>query len=176
MVKAEKGFLNLEGVLIDFGYTLAYIDKEENGRYRQELVAVLEKHGYAVTLSELSPLLDSAYRSNRAGESKDTLEFWQSFLKRLGVAENSRVIEEFEKARKHWTPKTIKLYDGAVEALSYLKNKYRLALVSNCAPNLSEIVEGLGLNLFFEAIVLSYEVGSKKPDRQIYLSTGETQD
>lgn len=56
-----------KGVLIDFGYTLAYIDKEDDRRCREGLVSTLRKYGYKKTLNDLSPLLDNAYRSSTKG-------------------------------------------------------------------------------------------------------------
>ncbi len=60
-LKKERGknVLNVRGVLIDFGYTLAYLNEENVERYREELVSVLTKYGYNKTLDDLVPILDS---------------------------------------------------------------------------------------------------------------------
>jgi len=165
--------LNIKGVLIDFGYTLAYIDEEEDRRYRQDLVLTLENNKHRTTLCELSPLLDKAYRSNRAGESKDMFEFWEFFLNSMGIPESKPLIMELEKSRRHYVGKTIRLYDGVVPVLTDLQKKYRLALVSNCSTGLSDVIEASGLDHFFECIILSYEVGVRKPHIRIYLEALE---
>jgi len=47
--------------------------------------------------------------------------------------------------------------------------RYKLALVSNCAVGLSDVIEALDQTPFFQRIVLSYEVGVRKPYRCIYI-------
>ena len=63
----------------------------------------------------------------------------------------------------------IKLYKDAILVITYLKKRYKLALVSNCSVGLSDVLKALGLDRFFEYMILSYEVKVKKPDRRIYL-------
>jgi len=36
------------------------------------------------------------------------------------------------------------------------------------------VIEALGLNRFFESVILSYEVGAKKPETRIYLTALRT--
>ena len=69
--RKRKDLLNLKGVLIDFGYTLAYLNEENVRRYREELVSILTEHGCNKTLGDLVPILDSTYRSTIKGEVKD---------------------------------------------------------------------------------------------------------
>jgi putative hydrolase of the HAD superfamily len=161
--------LNLRGVLLDFGYTLAYIDEAEDRQYREGLVSILKKYGYHKTLNDFSPLLDDAYRSNRAGEAKTMYGFWMFLLNSMDMPETAPLIGEFEELRKRYVCRTIKLYRGVMSVLTRLKKRYRLALVSNCAVGLSDVIEALGLNSRFDCMVLSYEVGMKKPDPRIYL-------
>lgn len=77
--------------------------------------------------------------------------------------------QEMEEIRKHHYNSIFKLYDGTLSVLSDLKKQYKPALVSNCAVGLSKVIITLGLTIFFDCIILSYEVGVRKPDRRIYL-------
>jgi putative hydrolase of the HAD superfamily len=57
------------------------------------------------------------------------------------------------------------------EVLLYLKEKgYRLSVVSNFdhAPTVRELLGGFGIADFFEHIVISEEVGWRKPHRKIF--------
>jgi len=164
-----KDSMSLKGFRIDFGYTLAYIDEEEDAKYRKGLVSVLKKHGYNRSLDELSPLLDSAYRNSTRGEMKSVFEFWKLFLKSMDISQEPILIKELVECRERYLGKTIKLYDNAIPILSVLRRRYKLALVSNCAIGLSDVIRKLGLNHFFECIILSCEVGVRKPDTRIYL-------
>jgi len=169
----EKGrgrdVLNLRGVLIDFGYTLAHLNEENVKRYREELVSILTKYGYNKTLDDLVPILDSTYRSSTKGEVKDIHEFWKVLLGNLGIRERPILIQELIELRKNHVLTRFRLYDNVISVLSTLRKNYKLALVSNCFVGLSDILKALNLTRFFECIILSYEVGVRKPDRRIYL-------
>ncbi|MFP6626641.1 MAG: HAD family hydrolase [Deltaproteobacteria bacterium] len=62
---------------------------------------------------------------------------------------------------------------GRRSLLAALGQGYRLALVSNFdhAPTLRQLLEDSGLDGCFEAIVISEEVGWRKPGREIFLHT-----
>ena len=160
--------MDFKGVLIDFYYTLAYVNIEENTRHREEIVSVLTMHGYDGMPVEVSAALDSTSRSSKKGEVKDMREYYRLFIEKLGIAANQDLVGNFIELRSRYLASGFGLYDGAVQALSALKSKYRLALVSNCSVGLSDAIEALGLVPFFKTIILSYEVGSLKPERQIY--------
>jgi HAD superfamily hydrolase (TIGR01509 family) len=155
----------IKGVLIDFGNTLAYVDDK---RYREDIGIILRKHGYNTTVKAITPLLYDAYRSSARGEAKNIYEFWTMFLTSLNIPENPLIIRELTEARNHHKATMLKLYNRVIPVLSNLKKKYKLALVSNCSVGLSEILEAMDLTRFFECLVLSYEVRSKKPDRSMY--------
>ena len=61
------------------------------------------------------------------------------------------------------------LYDGAREMLEQLSGQATLALITN---GLSEVqrarIERLGINEFFDAVVISAEVGAAKPGTKIF--------
>jgi len=161
--------LNLRGVLIDFGYTLAFLNEENVRRYREELVSILMKYGYNKALDDLVLILDNTYRSTTKGEVKDIYEFWKVLLQNLGIPERPILIQELTELRKLHVPTRFNLYDKVNLVLSTLKKKYKLALVSNCFVGLSDVLEALNLTHFFDCIILSYEIGAKKPDKRIYL-------
>ncbi len=161
--------MNLKGVLIDFGYTLADLNRENVRKYREELVSILTGYGYNKTVEDLAPILDSLYRSTSTGEVKDLYGFWKLLLTNLSMPENQNLISELMELRKRHIPTRWRLYEGVIPVLSDLRNKYKLALVSNCFVGLSDILEALDLPRFFKCIILSYKVGVRKPDKQMYL-------
>ena len=161
--------MKLRGVLFDFGYTLAYPDEENVRRYREKLVSILMKYGYNKTLDDFVPVLESTYKNATKGRMKDICELWKALLKNLGIPERSTLVQELTELRKHHVATRLRLYDNVILVLSSLKKKYKLALVSNCFVGLSDILRALNLIHFFECIVLSYEVGVRKPGRRIYL-------
>ena len=161
--------LNLKGVLIDFGGTLALLDETENGKYEAALVSTLRKHGHERQRKELTSVLADMYLCNTEGKLKSLQEFWSQVLRRLRVPERQELIDELEKVRSNHAPSVWKLYDGVLQNLPVLQSKYKLALVSNCALGTDKLIEKLGLTGFFNCIILSYQIGVRKPERRMYL-------
>jgi len=63
----------------------------------------------------------------------------------------------------------IHLYADSLPAVQALREHgVRTALVSNCSHNTRAVVERLGLEAAFDAVILSFEVGAQKPEPEIY--------
>jgi HAD superfamily hydrolase (TIGR01509 family) len=63
----------------------------------------------------------------------------------------------------------VALYDDALPTIAALRERgARLALVSNCSHTTRQIVDRLGFEELFDTVVLSFELGVRKPDAGIY--------
>ncbi|MGB9135158.1 MAG: HAD family hydrolase [Candidatus Bathyarchaeia archaeon] len=159
----------LKGVLIDLGDTLTYLDEAKNREYEAALVSTLKKHGYERHLEDLASVLANMYYSSTKGELKTHQEFWSLMLKKLEIPQQPELIEALQDVRNSHADTIWKLYDKVPETLTILQEKYKLALVSNCALGTDKTIHALGLADFFGCIILSYQVGARKPDRRMYL-------
>lgn len=64
---------------------------------------------------------------------------------------------------------SVRLYDDSLDVVRALRERaVPTALVSNCSHNTRPIVDRLGLEREFDAVILSFEVGAMKPDPTIY--------
>ena len=158
-----------KGVLIDFGDTLAFVDETKSREYEAALLSVLKKFGYAGSPKTLSSVLASIYLKSSTGELKSHQEFWSMMLQKLGMPERPELFYELQKTRDDHSVKMYKLYDGVLETLGVLKEKYKLALVSNCTVGADTLIHSLGLDDFFTCMILSYRVGARKPNKRMYL-------
>jgi HAD superfamily hydrolase (TIGR01509 family) len=163
--------LNIKGIMIDYGDTLAYTDEGANKVHDKKVLSILRKHGYALGPEHVNSTFAALYRSSSTGEMKDLREFYSIFLRKLNVPEEKALINQLIEARNRFYVPAVKLYDGAIQTLSTLQKKYALALVSNCAVGTIDTIKSLGLTKYFDQIVLSYEIGIRKPDKRIYLET-----
>jgi putative hydrolase of the HAD superfamily len=161
--------LTLKGILIDFGGTLAFHDDVKSREYEAVLVSVLKKYGYERRLKDVSSVLDSIYMNSTKGELKTLQEFWSLMLRKLRIPERPELLDDLQEVRNSHEATLYKLYGGVLETLAILKEKYKLALVSNCAVGADRLIRSLGLGDFFRCIILSYQVGVRKPDRRMYL-------
>ena len=66
-------------------------------------------------------------------------------------------------------PTKNKLIDGAIELLEYLRPKYRMYILSNGFTELqSHKMRTTGIDKYFDALILSEEIGVNKPNRKLY--------
>lgn len=62
------------------------------------------------------------------------------------------------------------LFDDSIEILEYLKNEgYKTAVISNSPPTTQDQLLDLGIKKYIDEAVFSYEVGSRKPEKEIFL-------
>lgn len=65
-------------------------------------------------------------------------------------------------------PQAWELYPEVGGVLEKLRAHYRLHVLSNFDPRLISVLEGLGIRPFFQEVILSSEVGWRKPDPLIF--------
>lgn len=69
----------------------------------------------------------------------------------------------------------VRLHDDSLEVVRRLRERgVETALVSNCSHDTTAVVDRLGLDDAFDAVILSFEVGARKPQPAIYLAALET--
>lgn len=162
-----------KGALIDFGGTLAYLGEAEVREYNEALVEALEERGYERRLEDLASVLAEIYFRSSKGEIRTAGEFWDQVFASLKISEEPGLRDALQNIRYGHETSLWKLYDGVPAVLSVLKKKYKLALVSNCAEGTDKAIRSLDLSDFFDCIILSYEVGARKPDKRVYLEALE---
>jgi putative hydrolase of the HAD superfamily len=68
----------------------------------------------------------------------------------------------------------VRLHDDALPVVADLRaDGVAVALVSNCSHNTTPVVDRLGFADVFDAVILSFEVGARKPQPAIYLAALE---
>lgn len=128
----------------------------------------MKKHGFESHPKKITSVLASIYVSSTKGELKTPQEFWSVVLRKLKISAQPLLTRELEAVRNSHISEVWKLYDGVLSVISGLQKKYRLALVSNCSPGTDKLIGSLGLANFFNCTILSYQVGARKPDRDMY--------
>ena len=90
-------------------------------------------------------------------------------LSALGL-EEPRLVEKLSDA--HWATMSrgFKLYPEATDVLRKLDSKYRLSLLSNGPSDLQrEKIRVVGVEGYFDHIIISGEVGYFKPSREVFM-------
>lgn len=93
---------------------------------------------------------------------------WQRSLEKLGIAQDGlaeQLASTFWYERRHQH----RLFPDTLGVLKQLDGRYRLGLLTNGAVALqNEKIDGADLRHWFEAIVISGEIGIGKPHRQVF--------
>jgi HAD superfamily hydrolase (TIGR01509 family) len=159
----------VKGVLLDLGETLLYVDLKLYRRYKEEVYTILQNHGYESNHDEVFHSIDHAFANTTKDNIRTTCAFWKKVLESLEIPPTSKLIDDIERFWKKNIHQMMKFYENARTTLTYLNEKYHVALVSNCAVGMREILETLEVVQFFDCIILSYEVGVRKPEPTMYL-------
>jgi putative hydrolase of the HAD superfamily len=162
---------NVKAVLLDFGGTLVHSHEPTWQKYTRTLTLTIKNHGHPINLEQLNGDLDKVYIPNTQGKFKDYTQYWTTFLNQQHIWPDATIIQELDNIRKQTIRQLYRPYPRAIQTLSKLHQKHRLALVSNCTMSTRDEINNLGLTKFFEHMSLSYEVGVRKPDERIYLDT-----
>ena len=96
------------------------------------------------------------------------IEHWPDFLRRQGVDDEALIAEAHEVFRREWFER-MALADDAASTLAALSSRYRLGLITNGPSAIQRRkIEHFGLAEYFDALIVSGEVGVAKPDPAIF--------
>jgi putative hydrolase of the HAD superfamily len=168
----EKGTL-YQAILFDLGWTLIYPSPT-----RQEVIIdTLDSYGYQLTHENFrkgSQVADKYYQSYRWDfRTTEALKgFWITYYRILlenleeAIKDDELVflIEKNVRSKVQYYS-----YSDTIPLLTTIKQKgWTLGMVSNWSQNLHKICKTLGLEAFFDVIVVSDIVGWHKPQPQIF--------
>jgi len=171
----------IDAIMFDAGGTL--IDVRPT---REEIfIRVLSEHGIttkhekvACSIADADRRLDARFAEL---EAKDEPRFWREFdelvLANLGVKTNIKEIsgdlsESFRETMQKvegWTD-----YPDVRPALERLRRRdFRLGVVSNATDLLNKVFRNLDLSKYFDFVIVSDEVGVRKPSPRIFTMAAE---
>lgn len=167
--------LQIEGITFDFGGTITYgeLEKEE---FRSRLINYLKSQGYSAGLAKLEKArremlrgLISVRRLHREIRLED---LYQDLLFKLGLHPDIEILNHIH--RLYIRSFNIRLVPGVEEVLKALNVNYRLAVVSNAMSNVARhAIKKYKLERYFDTVVISRDIGIRKPDPEIFNFTLE---
>lgn len=79
------------------------------------------------------------------------------------------VVDELNRLYPEAMARTTLPYDGVIPMLQGLQGRYRLGIISNGFPDIQRArLHSAGLYQFFDHIIISEEIGARKPDLRIF--------
>ena len=167
---------NIKVVFFDLDHTLW--DFESNSR--QTIGELLERYGvadrYGIGFAEFMSVYErinqsmwSAYSQGQISKDRLRSGRFKSTLNHFGV-EDEKLSEDLSSDYVRESPLKTNLFPYVHEVLSYLKPKYKLGLITNGFVEVQQIkIRQSKLEGYFDKVVISEQVGFKKPDPTIFL-------
>lgn len=147
----------IKGIIFDLGGVIVEAFGKEFLTFAgQKLDVSIEKLGETVQKEE-PPL--------QRGEIT-AIKFWQNVCKRLNInCPNKEILQTL------WVEpyaQNVHVKEDALELIKKLKGKYKLAILSNTIGNHNEINKRRRLYDDFDAVLLSNEIGMRKPEKEFF--------
>lgn len=160
----------IEALTFDVGGTLAEGEFDLES-YRAELIEYLRNLGFEVSPEGYRRVMSSALQRLRDRRRKflemKFEEFYSGVLDGLGVPPRQEILDGVQTIYRRNFPQAPK--PGARETLRELGKVYKLGVISNSmsgAPR--DFLKREGLAGYFEVIIISRDVGIRKPNPKIF--------
>ena len=150
---------NLKWIFFDLFDTIVFVNEDIYYKGKKEAAQLV-----GINEVEFIDAWKSTSEEAIIGKLKDPFQRANEALKRMGVQDRNIsakiAIYDIETLQQ-----CVSFYDGATETLSFLREKgLNLALLSNATATTAFILAPLHLRDRFDHLILSYEIGFKKPD------------
>ncbi|HUX07208.1 MAG TPA: HAD family hydrolase [Acidobacteriota bacterium] len=168
--------MNIEGIFFDlYGTLIIYGDMERAWKdWLSTIHTNLREAGLSLSIDELAHACEGFFRSEISQTQFDGLTVYERRLKRLcddlNIQPDREILRKTAETSLAAWQRYISPDPGAASLLADLRNKYKLALVTNFdhPPHLHQYLPTTGLAEVFDVIVISAEVGVRKPSPGIF--------
>jgi HAD superfamily hydrolase (TIGR01549 family) len=161
----------VKAITFDLDGTLAYgrLDSES---FQKELINYLRKVGYSGGTGKIAKARQAMLEKMKSHQARNVeLRFdllYSYLLFDLGLKITHERLEHIEGLYNRFFQ--IDVFPGVKEMLAELSKKYKLAVVANAITNVSRLaLEKHDLAKYFDYIVLSRDLGVRKPDLEIFV-------
>lgn len=163
---------DIRAIGFDLFGTLIYVNNRNREEARRKLPGILRDNGFALEAEPFLEIYLASVKKFTEQARRDHVEthnrYWLSeALRQSGfpVSPADPRVERVIEAYFREFNSSLALLPGALEMLASLRQRYRLGLLSNFthAPAIREALPRLGLYRFLDFILISGEIGHRKP-------------
>lgn len=176
---------NVQAVAFDLFNTLITVDMPSRWSSVDRMLDCLREQGVGVHADDFMPVYREVVRefiseAERLGKETHNGAWISAALQRLGIEmapQDPRVERAVEAYFSAFVDNAREL-PGTAGMLSTLQHRYRLGVVSNLThgPAAHQILEHLELTPYFEVVLVSGDLGYRKPHPQVFQSLVEALD
>lgn len=162
--------MKIKAITFGLDGTLAY-GALDNKKYKKALIDYLHKIGYSGGNTTLEKSRNTMLERQKKSQARNIeLRFdllYSDLLHNLGLDITQERLEYIENIYNRFFK--FEVVPGVKEMLEILKEKYKLAIVANAITKVSRVaLKKLDLEKYFDTIVLSRDLGARKPDPEIF--------
>ena len=159
-------------IFLDLDHTLWDFDKNSKNAFEK----LLKENNLPVSIEDFltiyEPINKKYWEEYSQGiKTKSEVKFGRltDTFEVLNIKVNQEFIEYFADAYLNYLKEEKHLMPGTIEILEYLKEKYRLHILTNGFIEIQERkVVNSGLDKFFQSIISSEEIGKQKPHPDVF--------
>lgn len=173
--------VEIKAIISDIYTTLVDVKtKEDDWDVYSRLASYLKYQGVYLSADELKWFFfeKKALQKKRSKELYPEHNYWRIWYEILYENQyaytgpdinRSTIVEDIVKLHRSLTTRKMKLYSGVYKTLADLKNRYKLGIVSDAQHDHAHPeLKMLGIDKFFDVIIISAEFGYRKPDTRLF--------
>jgi len=161
-------FFDLDHTLWDYDYNARKVLVEMYDRYKLSENINATKEGFLKVYFKENAKLWHAYNLGEIDRDHIRNERFVNVLKACAGNDLS-ISQEMSLHFIYECPRQNRVMDGAMMTLDYLRQKYRMSIITNGFDDVQEIkLDKSGLAPYFEEVITSETTGHKKPAKEIY--------
>lgn len=162
-------FFDLDHTLWDMDRNSRETIEEMYHHHQLEKLGVPAFDRFIAHYTEVNDFMWEQFRMGKI--DKETLRFgrFEHTLQRFGILDQQALSRKLGDAYVAKAPEKTNLMPHTIEVLDYLSKKYTLHIITNgFAEVQGRKMKNSGINHYFDKLVISEEVGFKKPDPRIF--------
>ncbi|MBQ4266819.1 MAG: HAD-IA family hydrolase [Clostridia bacterium] len=168
--------MNIKAILFDSGRVLNgpvtghwFITPNFWEYVNKDVFDSLDKSKIASAFAEADKyIITQKLMTTKDEEYKHFIKFYEIFSSHLPELQlSSEAIENIARDLV-FNPEKYVFYDDALSVIPGLKDKCKLAIVSDAWPSLLDVYEENNMTSYFDSIVISSFLGTSKPDSKMY--------
>lgn len=113
-------------------------------------------------------IVTQRFMNTKEEEYQYFIKFYEIFSSQLPELQLTTDVIENIARDLVFNPQKYVFYDDALAVIPELKDKYKLAIVSDAWPSLLDVYEKNNMTSYFDSIVVSSFLGTSKPDCKMY--------
>jgi putative hydrolase of the HAD superfamily len=166
--KYKHLFIDLDKTIWDFEKNTQVTFREIFEKYKIADLGKVELPAFFQAYTRINDMLWALYRENKIKKEKLNVYRFELALNEFNI-DNLMLATQIAEDFITLSPLKTILFPHAHEALSYLKSKYQLHLITNGFEEVQQKkLDVCDLRKYFKTITTSEEAGVKKPERWIF--------